>query len=112
MASVLAFIAALNILPGQYKARQAMVSQDIAILREALGAYKSSNRRYPSSAEGLAVLKAPFAHKSDPWGHAYQYLYSERTGRFNVYSFGNDGKVGGTGKAQDIGISTPMQEPQ
>ncbi|PHS29350.1 MAG: type II secretion system protein GspG [Robiginitomaculum sp.] len=110
MVSVLALIAALNILPGQYKARRAMVSQDIVILSEALEAYKLSNTRYPSTVEGLAVLESAFAHRNDPWGNAYQYFYAERTGQFNVYSFGNDGKVGGVGKAQDISIPTPMQE--
>jgi len=110
MVSVLAFIAALNILPGQYKARRAMASQDVAILSEALEAYKSSNMHYPSTTEGLAILEDSYALRNDPWGNAYQYTYLERTGQFNVYSFGNDGKAGGTGKAQDISFTTPLQE--
>ncbi|MDQ7018778.1 MAG: type II secretion system protein GspG [Robiginitomaculum sp.] len=110
MVSVLAFIAALNILPGQYKARRAMALQDVSILSEAIEAYKVSNTHYPSMEEGLTVLENALADKSDPWGNAYQYFYSARTGQFNVYSFGNDGKAGGIGKAQDIGMPPPTQE--
>jgi general secretion pathway protein G len=110
MVSVLAFIAALNILPGQYKARLAMANQDVTTLSEAIEAYKIVNSSYPSMVEGLAVLESALAHKNDPWGNAYQYFYSARTGRYNVYSFGNDGKAGGAGKAKDIGMPTPMQE--
>ncbi len=109
MVSVLAFIAALNILPGQYKARLARVSQDVSILNKAIEDYKASHLRYPSTEEGLAALKNADTFKNDPWGHAYQYFYSARTGQFNVYSFGNDGKIGGTGKARDISLLPPTQ---
>jgi general secretion pathway protein G len=39
----------------------------------------------------------------DPWGKAYQYAAPGRSGDFDVYSLGADGKVGGEGHDADIG---------
>ena len=39
----------------------------------------------------------------DPWGNIYQYSSPGTHGEIDVYSFGADGKLGGTGLDADIG---------
>jgi len=43
---------------------------------------------------------------ADPWGHAYVYRQpGQGPGReFELFSYGRDGKPGGTGEDADIGI--------
>jgi general secretion pathway protein G len=39
----------------------------------------------------------------DPWGNAYLYRIPGANGaEYDLYSFGNDGKAGGSGEAADI----------
>ena len=76
--------------------------------------------RYPSDAEGLAMLNTPPADEkvrarwrgpymdeavpADPWGHPYQYsLGASGAQAFSLYSLGADGKRGGEGFDADIG---------
>ena len=72
--------------------------------------------RYPTSAEGLAVLVRPTAGvtawngpylkggivPADPWGKPYVYRSPGEHGAYDVVSFGSDGQEGGTGTAADI----------
>jgi general secretion pathway protein G len=72
--------------------------------------------RYPSSAEGLAVLVRPTAGitawngpylkggivPTDPWGKPYLYRSPGEHGAYDVVSLGSDGQEGGTGTAADI----------
>ena len=72
--------------------------------------------RYPTSAEGLAVLVRPTAGitawngpylkggivPTDPWGKPYVYRSPGDHGAYDVVSFGSDGQEGGTGTAADI----------
>ena len=72
--------------------------------------------RYPSSAEGLAVLVRPTTGitawngpylkggvvPTDPWGKPYVYRSPGEHGAYDVVSFGSDGQEGGTGTAADI----------
>jgi general secretion pathway protein G len=72
--------------------------------------------RYPTSAEGLAVLVRPTAGitawngpylkggivPSDPWGKPYVYRSPGEHGAYDVVSLGSDGQEGGTGTAADI----------
>jgi len=72
--------------------------------------------RYPTSAEGLAVLvRAPAGITAwngpylkggvlpaDPWGKPYIYRSPGEHGAYDVVSFGSDGQEGGTGTAADI----------
>jgi general secretion pathway protein G len=41
---------------------------------------------------------------SDPWGHPYQYRVPGQRGEFELFSYGRDGKSGGTGEDADIGL--------
>jgi general secretion pathway protein G len=87
---------------------------DISALGAALGAFKVDNGRYPTSAEGLAVLstdpsglpkwKGPYIERpvgNDPWGNPYVYVCpgKHNPDSYDLHSFGPDGK---DGTADDI----------
>jgi general secretion pathway protein G len=77
--------------------------------------------RYPTSAEGLAVLVRPTSGitawngpylkggtvPNDPWGKPYLYRSPGEHGAYDVVSLGSDGQDGGTGTAADITSWTP-----
>jgi general secretion pathway protein G len=72
--------------------------------------------RYPSSAEGLAVLVKPASAMTgwngpylkggnvpnDPWGKPYLYRSPTERAKYEIMSYGADGQEGGTGTAADI----------
>lgn len=39
----------------------------------------------------------------DPWGSQFQYRKPGQHGRYDIFSFGADGKAGGSGTDEDIG---------
>ena len=41
---------------------------------------------------------------ADPWGHAYVYRTPGQKGEFELFSYGRDGKPGGSGEDADIGV--------
>ncbi len=100
-------------------ARILAAKQDIATLMQALKLYRLDNQRYPTTEQGLQALVArpsaapiPQNWKSggyldrlnrDPWGNTYQYLSPGTRGEIDVFSYGADGKPGGTGIDADIG---------
>ena len=100
-------------------ARIIAAKQDIATLMQALKLYRLDNQRYPTNEQGLQALTskpsggpAPPNWKvggyldrlnKDPWGNPYEYRSPGSHGEVDVYSFGADGKPGGTGNDADIG---------
>ena len=100
-------------------ARIIAAKQDIATLMQALKLYRLDNQRYPTNEQGLQALiskpsggPAPPNWKAggyldrlnkDPWGNPYEYRSPGSHGDVDVYSFGADGKPGGTGNDADIG---------
>ncbi len=100
-------------------ARILAAKQDIATLMQALKLYRLDNQRYPSTEQGLQALvtrpsggPAPPNWKAggyldrlnkDPRGNAYQYQSPGSPGGIVEYSYGADGKPGGTGNDADIG---------
>ena len=72
--------------------------------------------RYPASAEGLeALVQKPAAVTgwagpylkgekvpNDPWNRRYNYRSPGEHGRYDLYSYGADGREGGTGNDADI----------
>jgi len=87
-------------------------------LEKALDQYRLDNRAYPTNEQGLDALvtkpadalawNGPYLKKSvpnDPWGRAYVYRVPGTKGDFDLYSFGRDGKPGGTGEDADIGLA-------
>jgi general secretion pathway protein G len=98
----------------------------VKIIKGALETMRLDIGRYPTEAEGLAMLNtAPSEEKSkarwrgpymdeaipaDPWGHPYQYAPSTAAGPgFALYSFGADGKRGGEGFDADVGYLPAAQ---
>ena len=93
----------------------------VKMLRNAVENLRLDIGRYPTAAEGLALLSKPPADAStagrwrgpyledalplDPWGNPYQYSLPGADGHpFALYSLGSDGKIGGEGDARDIGV--------
>lgn len=100
----------------------------IKLLRGAIETMRLDINIYPSAEQGLRLLtdqptepglrgrwRGPYLEGAvplDPWGNPYQYAPPAASGQpFTLYSFGGDGKTGGTGTDQDIGIeaSPPPQ---
>ncbi len=92
----------------------------IESIDKALDQFRLDVRRYPSSEEGLDALAAkpasasnwsgPYLKKAvpnDPWGRPYVYRVPGQKGDFDLYSYGRDGKPGGTGEDADIGLGAP-----
>ena len=99
------------------EARVAAAKHDIAAIVQSLKLYRLDNGRYPSSEQGLQALvakpqssPAPTNWRQyldslpkDPWGNPYQYLSPGVHGEIDVFSFGADGRPGGSGADLDVG---------
>ena len=72
--------------------------------------------RYPTEAEGLAILiqpppntdawNGPYINTaealSDPWGRDYLFEAAENVNGFSIRSLGRDGREGGDGEDADL----------
>lgn len=80
----------------------------VGYLSEQIELYRTEKGRYPTTEEGLAeIVKAGVVRglpDTDPWGRKYHYRYpSEQPGvPFELWSYGEDGKVGGYGANRDF----------
>lgn len=87
----------------------------IDALEKALDQYRLDAGHYPTTEQGLAALTAkpaeetrwdgPYLKKAapnDPWGKPYQYRQPGEHAEYDLYSFGRDGQLGGTGDGEDI----------
>ncbi|HUO44335.1 MAG TPA: type II secretion system major pseudopilin GspG [Burkholderiales bacterium] len=87
----------------------------IDALEKALDQYRLDTGHYPSTEVGLNALTArpanepkwggPYLKKSvppDPWGNPYQYKQPGDHGEFDLFSYGKDGRPGGSGEDADI----------
>ena len=96
----------------------------VRMLKGALETMRLDISRFPTDAEGLALLntapkdeaitarwKGPYlddAVPPDPWGRPYQYSVPGANGQpMAIYSLGADGKRGGEGNDADLGILPP-----
>jgi general secretion pathway protein G len=89
------------------KSETQVARAQIDALEKALDHYRLDNRRYPTSEEGLAALQ-PYLKKTlpnDPWGRPYVYRTPGQRGEFDLFSYGRDGKAGGSGEDADIGFN-------
>jgi len=73
--------------------------------------------RYPTAEEGIgALMKAPPSVQTwngpylpqetaliDPWGNPYRFKAPGDRGEIDVFSYGSDKAIGGTGEAKDVG---------
>ncbi|MGH1461885.1 MAG: type II secretion system major pseudopilin GspG [Neptuniibacter sp.] len=115
---LLVAIVAPNVLQNQDIAMAEKAKADIASLENALDMYKLDNHSYPTTDQNLNALvnrpsfpPEPKNYRDDgyikrlpkdPWGNEYQYLSPGEHGRYDLYSFGSDGALGGEGQAKDI----------
>lgn len=84
-------------------------------LGKALDQYRLDTGHYPSVEQGLAALTVrpadepkwdgPYLKKGvplDPWDQPYRYRYPGEHGDYDLFSYGKDGREGGTGDNADI----------
>jgi general secretion pathway protein G len=114
---VLAALIVPNVLNRAEDARATAARTDVNNLMQALKLYRLDNQRYPSAEQGLQALVArpttgvvppnwrPYLDKlpADPWGKPYQYANPGVKGEIDVFSYGADGVVGGTGNDAEVG---------
>jgi general secretion pathway protein G len=83
------------------KAKANRAKADVATIIQAVESFYLDNDRYPTNQEGLAAL--PLNNKNDPWNRVYGYNQPGRDGRpFEVFTYGRDGREGGSGPDTDI----------
>ena len=102
------------------QAKVTVAKGDIKAIGAALDMYKLDNYSYPSTQQGLdALVEKPSGNPQpknwnrdgylkrvpkDPWGNEYQYLSpGTKGGQCDLYSYGADGKQGGSDLNADIG---------
>ena len=117
---ILATLVVPRIMGRPDEARVVSAKHDVTTLVQALKLYKLDSGRYPTTQQGLNALvtkpttdPAPMNWKmggyldklpQDPWGNPYQYTNpGTHNNEIDVYSFGADGKPGGTDNDSDIG---------
>ena len=101
-------------------AKVSAAQAQIELFGLALDAYRLDNDYYPSTAQGLAALRAvptgdptarnwrgPYLKKEiprDPWGRPYIYKSpgDANPTSYDLLSYGRDGQPGGTGEDADI----------
>ncbi len=120
---VLALLAALvgpQIVGRVSDARATAARTQLELLGLALDAYRLDNGSYPTTAQGLAALRArparppvppawrgPYLRKdvpADPWGRPYEYRSPGRRNPdgYDLVTLGRDGASGGTGEDADL----------
>ena len=108
-----------RVLGRQEQAQSQKAQIDIHMLSSSLTMYKLDNYNFPSTSQGLeALVNKPSGTPAapnwrsgyvtrlpkDPWGNPYLYLQPGTNSKdYDVWSYGADGKKGGTGAAEDIG---------
>ena len=116
---LLATVVMVNVLPSQDRAMKEKARADISVLEQSIEGYRLDNVAFPTHEQGLQALVTPPAGMirpdryreggyirrlpQDPWGNPYQYAVPGEKGRFDIYSFGADGRKGGEGDDADIG---------
>lgn len=117
---VLAAVVAPRLFGKTDEARVAAAKVQIENFSTALEMYAESAGGFPTTAQGLEALVAkpsspPVPRNwsktlnrdeipKDPWGNPYQYLApgKHNPDAFDLFSYGKDGKTGGTGLDADI----------
>jgi general secretion pathway protein G len=97
------------------KSQSKLAAAQIDALEKALDQFRLDVDRYPTTEEGLAALQqappgvtgwlGPYLKKTvplDPWGRPFVYREPGEHGEIDLYSYGKDGRPGGTGVDADI----------
>jgi general secretion pathway protein G len=115
---LLVAVVAPNILGRGEEARIGVAKTQIRNIGNALDMYKLDNFTYPSTEQGLeALVSKPSGSPEaknwnkdgylpnvpvDPWKNEYQYVSPGSQGPYDLYSFGPDGREGGSDGGEDI----------
>lgn len=85
----------------------------IGQLQGAVTNFRQHTKRLPNNLQELVTQPSgvkrwvgPYVNESqlaDPWGVDFQYRKPGQHGRYDIFSFGADGKSGGTGVDADVG---------
>ena len=113
----------INVVPLLGNANTTAAEAQVSQLAQGIETYNLIIGRYPTTEEGLeALVNAPADPReaarfpdggfinnlpADPWGNPYQYMIPGEHGRFDIWSWGADGRPGGEGENADIGNWTP-----
>ncbi len=116
-------IIVINVAPQIGRANTTAAEAQISQLEQGVETYRLTFGRYPTTEQGLEALvtmpddsrdAARFPEDGfinelpeDPWGNPFQYLYPGEHGRFDIWTWGADGRPGGEGEDADIGNWTP-----
>jgi general secretion pathway protein G len=97
------------------QAKHKAAKAQVALYGTTLDMFRLDVGRYPTTEEGLKVLrekpagvemwKGPYLSKEismDPWGKPYIYKSPGEHGDYDLLSFGLDGVEGGEGENQDV----------
>lgn len=111
---LLAALVGPKVFPKVEKGKQAAAKAQIELFGQSLDEFRLEVGRYPNTQEGLAALMTnpglkgwdgPYLKKAvpnDPWGRVYQYQSPGTHGDYDLFSYGGDGKAGGTKGDKDI----------
>ena len=117
---ILTTIVAVNVAPYLQRANFEKVRVDLTQIEKALETYKFQHYAYPTTTQGLEALLAPPGDLKNPnlyppdgylpfmpkdsWDNEYLYLSpGQHSTKFDVFSYGADGMVGGEGENSDVG---------
>jgi general secretion pathway protein G len=115
--ALIATIAAPQVTKHLRKAKTQTASIQIEALGAAVDSFNLDVGRFPTNEESLKALVSkpsaaanwdgPYIKKeaslTDPWGRPYQYASPGKSGDYDIYSLGSDGREGGEGDAADVG---------
>jgi general secretion pathway protein G len=115
--ALLATIAAPRVTHYLTRAKIGSARIQVDALGAAVDAFNLDVGRFPTEEEGLRVLvdrpqdaqgwDGPYLRKResliDPWRHPYRYRRPGKSGDYDVFSWGADGKEGGEDDASDVG---------
>ncbi len=106
-------IVATQVMGKSEQANIKLASQGVINLQGAVTTYKLDTKKLPGSLQdlmtkpsGVKHWQGPYTSESslnDPWDSPYQYRNPGEHGRYDIFSFGADGKAGGSGANADIG---------
>ena len=99
--------------------KQGAAKTQISSFVQAIDMFYAQQGRYPTTDEGLEILKEPNAATGesylpkipiDPWKNPYEYVSPGSTQPYEVVSLGADGREGGEGENTDISSETLSEE--
>jgi general secretion pathway protein G len=116
---ILAAIVVPRVMDRPDDARITKAKTDIRAIEAALNLYRLDNFAYPTTTQGLKALverpgsgPEPRNYRAggymdrlpkDPWGNDYQYLNPGTHGPIDIFTFGADGRRGGSGMDAELG---------